>query len=109
MALNKVSALAAAISRQMPRAGRQAMKRLTINRRNAPLAKTSIEELPRPADRPAERHAHRIIMNIGGKRFELTTRMEVREMKKGPAKVIQMPKHPADTLKGAGDTESPVP
>jgi hypothetical protein len=70
------------------------MKRLTINRRNAHLVKTSIEELPLPSDRPAERHAHKIIMNIGVKCFELTTRVEVREIGKDPAPVIEMPIRP---------------
>jgi len=34
-------------------------------------------------------------MNVCGKRFELTNRVEVREITKGPAKVIEMPRRRA--------------
>jgi hypothetical protein len=59
------------------------------------LAEVPAEELtPRP-DPPAEHHTHRVIMHIGRKRYELTSRVELREITKGPAKVIEMPERPA--------------
>ena len=71
------------------------MKKVTIDRRNPASAKGPVEELTPPPDPPAERRAHRVIMNVFGKRFELTSHVEVREITKGPARVIAMPRRPA--------------
>jgi hypothetical protein len=70
-------------------------KEVTINRRKPALSGKPVEELTPTPDPPAERRAHRIIMNVFGKRFELTSLVEVRAIKKGPAKVIEMPRRPA--------------
>jgi hypothetical protein len=62
------------------------------NRRNPASAKRSVEALmPRP-DPPDERYTHRVMMNVFGRRFELTTHLESREITKDPAKVIEMPR-----------------
>ena len=53
--------------------------------------KGPVEELtPRP-DPPGKGYANKILMNVGRQRFELTVRVELREIKRGPAEVIQMP------------------
>jgi hypothetical protein len=53
----------------------------------------SAASLPkRKPESPAEHYTHRIILNVFGKRFELTHRVDLREITKGgPAKVIEMP------------------
>ena len=67
------------------------MKHVTINRKIPAPEQSLVKQLtPRP-DPPAERSTRRIIMNIFGKRFELTRHTEVRVLSKGPAKVIRMP------------------
>ena len=77
--------------RLTPRKEEISMKHVTSDRTNPAPAEVSAAELtPRP-DPPAERYAHKIIMNISGKRFELTRYTEVRVLTKGPAKVIEMP------------------
>jgi hypothetical protein len=38
---------------------------------------------------------HKIMMNVFGRRFELTSRVEVRRITKGPALVIEMPRRRA--------------
>jgi hypothetical protein len=51
-------------------------------------------ELPLRAARPVrtgEICAHKIIMTVGDTRYELRRYTEVRLIKKGPAKVIEMP------------------
>lgn len=69
------------------------MQDLTIDRRN-PVAESPVEELrPRP-DPPAGCHTRKIVLTIGGKRYQLTTCIEVREITRGPAKLIEMPGHP---------------
>ena len=67
------------------------MKHVTIDRKNPASAPRPVEELTPQSDPPAERCAHKITMNVGGKRFELTCRTEARVITKGPAKVIVMP------------------
>ena len=53
--------------------------------------KGHVEELtPRP-DPFGEGYASKVLMNVGRQRFELTVRVELREIKRGPAEVIQMP------------------
>jgi hypothetical protein len=75
--------------------GEQTMKHVTRNPENPALTEVPAEELtPRP-DPPAEHHTHRVVMHIGGKRYELTSRVELRQITKGPAKVIEMPERPA--------------
>jgi hypothetical protein len=44
---------------------------------------------------PAERRKHKVIMNVFGKRFELTHYVEMREIPNEPGKVIEMLKRPA--------------
>lgn len=68
-------------------------------RKDPASAKRSVEApMPRP-DPPDERYTHRVIMNVFGKRFEFTSHVESREITKGPAKVIEMPKRAETGLK----------
>jgi hypothetical protein len=67
------------------------MKKVTIDRKDPASVEEPVAELmPRP-EPPAERHTHKIMMNVFGRRFELRSHVEVREITKGPAKVIEMP------------------
>ena len=66
------------------------MKRMTINRDKSALAEGHVEQLTPQSGPPALPHPHRIVLAIGGKRYEFTLHTEVREVLKGPAKVITM-------------------
>jgi hypothetical protein len=74
------------------------MKRSTPDGKKPASEKAPVRELVPQYHPPAERAAHKIIMNVGGKRFELTRHLEVREIRKGPAIVIEMPKRPSTKL-----------
>jgi hypothetical protein len=67
------------------------MKHVTIDRKTPKSAPRPVEELTPRSDPPAARCAHKITMNVGGTRFELTPYTEGRVMTRGPAKVIEMP------------------
>jgi hypothetical protein len=67
------------------------MKRMTINRDKSVLAEGHVEQLTPQPDPPAVHHPHRIVLAIGGKRYEFTLCREVREITRGPAQVIEMP------------------
>jgi hypothetical protein len=71
------------------------MKKTTIDRKDPASVKEPVAELMPPPEPPAERHTHKIMMNVFGRRFELRSHVEVREITKGPAKVIEMPRRPA--------------
>ena len=71
------------------------MKKITIDRRDPASLEEPVPALTPPPDPPAERRTHRVIMNVFGRRFELTSYVEVREITKGPARVIEMPRRPA--------------
>ena len=71
------------------------MKYVTIDRKSPACAEVPVAELTPPPDPPAARCTYRIIMNVFGKRFELTRHVEVREVTKGPAIVIEMPRRRA--------------
>jgi hypothetical protein len=67
------------------------MRHSAIRRENSAPAEKTIEEVaPRP-DPPVARYTHKIVLNVFGKRFELTRHVEVREITSGPARVIEMP------------------
>jgi hypothetical protein len=67
------------------------MKRRSGKKKNSAPPEMPLAELvPRP-NPPAERNTHKIILNVFGKRYELTRHTEVRLLTKGPAKVIEMP------------------
>jgi hypothetical protein len=67
------------------------MKQVTINRRNPAAAERRAAKLtPRPHP-PAERYTHEIVLSVFGKRLAFTHHVEVREITRGPAKVIEMP------------------
>jgi hypothetical protein len=68
------------------------MKRLKIKRDKPALAKVPVESLEPHSDPPLERCARTITLNIGGRRYEMTWHSEVREITKGPAQVIEMPR-----------------
>jgi hypothetical protein len=71
------------------------MKKVTIDRKDPASVKKPVAELMPPPAPPAERHTHKIMMNVLGKRFELTSCVEVRRITKGPAIVIEMPRRRA--------------
>jgi hypothetical protein len=71
--------------------GDEPMKRLTRERKNPASARASVKELTPLPDPPAGGSTRRVIMHVGGKRFELTCRIEVRAIPREPAKVIEMP------------------
>jgi hypothetical protein len=71
------------------------MKRTSTNPNNgAPAAKDVKELVPQP-EPPAGRRKHKVIMNVFGKRFELTHYVEMREIPREPGTVIEMPKRTA--------------
>ena len=70
------------------------MKRRSADRKKPASAGKPVAELAPLPDRPAEHYSHKFFLNIAGKRFELTSRVELREVRKGPAEVIQMPRRP---------------
>jgi hypothetical protein len=75
--------------------GEQLMKDFLIGRADPEAAEVPVEELTPQPDPPAVRHPHKIVLAIAGKRYEFTFRTEVREITKGPAKLIEMPGRPA--------------
>ena len=67
------------------------MEDFTTNADKPASKKGPMKELtPRP-DPSGEGYASEVLMNVGRQRFELTVRVELREIKRGPAEVIQMP------------------
>jgi hypothetical protein len=71
------------------------MKRIRINPKKDALPAVAVEKLKLQPDPSLERYAHTVTLRIGGRRYEMTWHSEVREIKKGPAKIIEMPKHSA--------------
>lgn len=67
------------------------MKRNMTERKNPESATASVQELTPHPDPPAAGATHRVMMHIGRKRFELACRVEIREIPRAPAKVIEMP------------------
>ena len=65
------------------------MRYAMIDRNKTAAAQGLVEESTAQPDPPAEPCTHKIIMNISGRRFELTSYVEVREITRGPAKVIE--------------------
>jgi len=68
------------------------MKRSQINR-EGDKGRQRVSAAARAA---VERHTHRIIMNVFGKRFELTHYVQIRELRKRPAEVIEMTRRPTN-------------
>ena len=71
------------------------MRDLTIDRRKPVKAEGRDEQLTPQPDPPALRQTRKIVLTIGRERYELTSHTEVREIRRGPAKLIQMPARPA--------------
>jgi hypothetical protein len=68
------------------------MKDFTTDDDNPALTENPVEEItPQPDLIAPERRAHKIILTTGGKRYEFTHHVQVREITKGPAKLIEMP------------------
>jgi hypothetical protein len=67
------------------------MKRTRINPKKTASPAVSVEELKPQPDPPVERCAHTVTFRIGGRRYEMTWHSEVREITKGPAKIIEIP------------------
>jgi hypothetical protein len=70
------------------------VKHARIDGKKPTPAAAPVEELTPRSDPPADRYTHKVIMNVFGKRFELTRHTEVRVITSGPAKVIEMPTRP---------------
>ena len=71
------------------------MKRTIIKRDKSTLAEAHVEQLTPQSDPPAVCYPHRIILAIAGKGYESTLHTEVREITRGPAKLIEMPGRPS--------------
>lgn len=67
------------------------MKRTRINPEKPAPQPVPVEELKPQPDPPMERHAHTVTFRIAGRCYEMTWYSEVREITKGPAKIIEMP------------------
>ena len=67
------------------------MKDLTIDRRKPPKSEGRDGQLTSQPEPAAVRRARKVVLTIGRKRYELTSHTEVREITRGPAKLIQMP------------------
>jgi hypothetical protein len=68
--------------------------RLIIDRESP--AQAQVPVLRPRSDSPAEQQKHTIILQVCGKRYELiTSHVKLREIRQGPAKVIEMPRRPA--------------
>jgi hypothetical protein len=74
------------------------MRNVTKDRRPPASAAGLVEELTPKSNLPAEHYTNKIIMNVFGKRYELTCRVEAREITKGPAQVVEMPRRQAIEL-----------
>jgi hypothetical protein len=70
------------------------MKDSTIDQENCVVAGSHAQKLRARRDPPAACHSRKIVLTIGGKRYELTMHTEVREIRRGPAKLIEMPGRP---------------
>ena len=70
------------------------MQDLTIDQETPVVGGSPVEELRSRRDPPAACHTRKIVVTIGGKRYELTMYTEVREITRGPAKLIEMPGRP---------------
>jgi hypothetical protein len=68
------------------------MKRSTSKRKKTAFARAPIESLTPHSDPPVERYARTVTLHVGGKRYEMTWHSEFREVTKGPAQVIEMPR-----------------
>ena len=67
------------------------MKRIRINPKKPAAPAVPVEQIKAETDSPVERCAHTVTFRIGGRRYEMTWHSEVREITKGPAKIIEMP------------------
>ncbi len=52
--------------------------------------------MPVPPDPPDARATHRVVLRVGGKRYEIALSVETREITKGPADVVPFPEPPED-------------
>ena len=71
------------------------MKKVTINRRDSASMEEPVAKLTPLPGPPPEWYMHKIMMNVFGRRFELTSRVEVRRITKDPTIVIEMPRRRA--------------
>ena len=53
-----------------------------------------VEQLTPRSDPPIVHHARTITLRVGASCYEMTLHSEVREITKGPAKIIEMPRRP---------------
>jgi hypothetical protein len=68
------------------------MKRTKINPARPAMAKPAVSRLtPRP-DPPLDHRVHTVMLHVGDRRYEMTWHSEFREITKGPAQVVEMPR-----------------
>jgi hypothetical protein len=70
------------------------MKRSTTGGKKTASEEVPVQELVPQLHPSAECYRHKMILNVFGKRYELTRYTEVRVLTNGPAKVIEMPIRP---------------
>ena len=81
------------VRRQTPREEKRIMKKITMSpEKPASHSEPVMQPMPEP-DPPQLRQVHKVVLRVGGKRYEFSHHMEVREITKGPATVIEMPSH----------------
>ena len=68
------------------------MKHPKIKPNKPAIAQPSLSPLTSQSDPPLGRHSKVVTLNIGGRRYEMTLHSEIREITKGPARLIEMPR-----------------
>ena len=68
------------------------MKRTKINPAKPAAAGVAVEQLTPQSDPSLERRVHTVTLSVGGRRYEMTWHSEFREITKGPAQVIELPR-----------------
>lgn len=68
------------------------MKRVESKRKRRNEVITNVANMPLlPPPPPAHGDARTVTLRIGGSRYEMTFHSEIREVRKGPAIIIQLP------------------
>jgi hypothetical protein len=68
------------------------MKHPKIKPNKPAMAEPAVSPLTPQSDPPPDRHVHTVTLHIGLRRYELTLHSEFREITKGPARLIEMPR-----------------
>jgi hypothetical protein len=76
----------------MPCEEKTTMKHSKIKPNKPAMEEPAVAPLTMRPDPPLDRHVHTVTLHIGGRRYEMTLHSEFREITKGPARVIEMPR-----------------